>query len=422
MWPFKYPYTNFHELNLDWIIEQTQKNSYDITQLKNEATPPTSPKTYVDIRDFGCIPDARYYDIHTRKWYSDYPFATEATDNASNFHKALNYMRANNIDTLYIAGGNYWVPFYTFSVDTSKERILGDGHSGLCSSGIGANPFITLTSPLSHIQYNNPRVPISNIAIMGNYFNDDGASIGTGYSTGIAYGPYINPDNSLVPCHMALYNVVITGFNNGLFWGTAYKSALYNVSVIACDAGVYSTSTASVVPVTAVGCYFECCHTALYLESSGYNSVTFSGGAFEYNRQIANTKNMLIFQGVRFEYDSLSACGPDKTPMAVFTSEASDIPQRFIQCNFLDLPHFAANTSAWIANPYVLDSPSSLPVIYAGILCMYDCSIATQTNPSGNFYCNTAKAFCYNIINKGVTSMFNESVLQDIKKGAVSVP
>ena len=25
MWPFKYPYTNFHELNLDWILETIKR-------------------------------------------------------------------------------------------------------------------------------------------------------------------------------------------------------------------------------------------------------------------------------------------------------------------------------------------------------------------------------------------------------------
>lgn len=415
----QWPYTDLHNLNLDWILKQVKQNSDDITELKNAAPSPITPKSYVDIRDFGCIPDARYYDINTRKWYSDYPFVTQATDNSANFHKALNYMRANNIDTLFIAGGNFWIPFYTLSIDTSKERILGDGHSGLCSSGIGANPFITLTSPVQLSQYNNPRVPISNVAIMGNYFNDDGVSLGSGYATGIAYGPYVNPDNYLVPCHMALYNVVVSGFNNGLFWGTAYKSALYNVSIIACDAGIYSTNIASVVPVTAIGCYFECCHTALNLISSGYNSITFVGGAFEYNRQIANTNNMLIFYGVRFEYDSLSACNPDKTPLTGFTSLPANIPQRFIHCNFLDLPNFAANTSAWIGNPYTLESPASVNVIYADILSMYDCTLASQYNPAGNYYCGSASAYCFNNIAQGVTSPFNPTTLHDITKGAV---
>ena len=33
MWPFKYPYTNFHELNLDWILEKIQEQQAEITRI-----------------------------------------------------------------------------------------------------------------------------------------------------------------------------------------------------------------------------------------------------------------------------------------------------------------------------------------------------------------------------------------------------
>lgn len=35
MWPFKYPYTNFHELNLDWILEEITRNKNSIITLEN---------------------------------------------------------------------------------------------------------------------------------------------------------------------------------------------------------------------------------------------------------------------------------------------------------------------------------------------------------------------------------------------------
>lgn len=32
MWPFKYPYTNFHEMNLDWLLETVKSNTDRIAE------------------------------------------------------------------------------------------------------------------------------------------------------------------------------------------------------------------------------------------------------------------------------------------------------------------------------------------------------------------------------------------------------
>lgn len=36
MWPFKYPYTNFHELNLDWILEKIQENTEEAKNISEK--------------------------------------------------------------------------------------------------------------------------------------------------------------------------------------------------------------------------------------------------------------------------------------------------------------------------------------------------------------------------------------------------
>lgn len=54
MWPFKYPYTNFHELNLDWIIE-TCKQAINLASGKDK---PDSA-VFVDVTDYGAVGDGR---------------------------------------------------------------------------------------------------------------------------------------------------------------------------------------------------------------------------------------------------------------------------------------------------------------------------------------------------------------------------
>ena len=36
MWPFEYPYTNFHELNLDWILKEMQKSREEVKNISEE--------------------------------------------------------------------------------------------------------------------------------------------------------------------------------------------------------------------------------------------------------------------------------------------------------------------------------------------------------------------------------------------------
>lgn len=61
MWPFKYPYTNFHELNLDWIIEEIKKSSEKVNDIPNivntavEAAEMGYP--FVNVKSYGAKGD-----------------------------------------------------------------------------------------------------------------------------------------------------------------------------------------------------------------------------------------------------------------------------------------------------------------------------------------------------------------------------
>ena len=57
MWPFKYPYTNFHELNLDWILAEVQKIGTQIGYLNNkiDSLPgvPEGSQAFYNVESYG---------------------------------------------------------------------------------------------------------------------------------------------------------------------------------------------------------------------------------------------------------------------------------------------------------------------------------------------------------------------------------
>lgn len=63
MWPFKYPYTNFHELNLDWILSTIKemqkefKSDFDTLYKKYEGIPSEVKNNYITPEMFGAKGD-----------------------------------------------------------------------------------------------------------------------------------------------------------------------------------------------------------------------------------------------------------------------------------------------------------------------------------------------------------------------------
>lgn len=59
MWPFKYPYTNFHELNLDWIVEKVKAMDETVKNFIEKYRPPVpglSDIDWVNVIAYGADP------------------------------------------------------------------------------------------------------------------------------------------------------------------------------------------------------------------------------------------------------------------------------------------------------------------------------------------------------------------------------
>lgn len=119
MWPFRYPYTNFHELNLDWIIE-TCRQAINLASSKDK---PDSA-VFVDVTDYGAIGDGR-------------------TDCTPAINQAITVALAGG-KILYFPAGNYAVlSGINFGGVTLKSR----------EANVGAlfNSYVTIDSSGRHI-------------------------------------------------------------------------------------------------------------------------------------------------------------------------------------------------------------------------------------------------------------------------------
>ena len=332
------------------------------------------PIRYVDVKKFGATGDG-------------------STDDYAAISDAIQYAVANNIRYVYFPDGRYYCSNNTFSIDASKITLLGTGTSTLISEGLTSGAFITVISPLQNEQY-TPRIPLMNICFEGkNYFQDQ-------ISYGGVIGVQMGTDATLMPTHIAFYNVVVSRFNTGLSLNTAYKTSYYNCTFIGNDTGVSIPSGGihPAVPISFFGCYVECNNMGLLFRAGGYNSVNFFGGAFEYNRSVCSSQTNIVFNGVRFEFDDEASCLPDLSMRAQFsminiTGEATG-NLKFENCFFLGLlGHFVGNAGYWFgATAYV---NSNIPTTYhpfylisnnAVTLYMINSNLVDEFIPTGTEY------------------------------------
>ena len=346
---------------------------------------------YVDVTRHGLINDGTTDNTNAfRQLFADYP------DGA----------------IFYFPNGNYLFNNSSFDIDCSKYTLLGEDSSQLISKGLSAGAyFINIVSPISLKQYDYPRIPLMNISLIGNYFTDmlDGGVLGIKMGT----------DETLVAPHLAFYNVVIRNFGYGLALTSAYKTSYYNLSIIACNVGIFipSTGVQQAVPCNFYSIWMECCNMGIYGLSGGYNSLSFFGGAFEYNRSVHDCYTKLVFFGTRFEFDCLASCTPSLVVRPVFKGSAlseSSTVIKYIGCFFLGLNNFAENVQYWISNPYKASSYNIAPFYIVGgskvSLEMVDCELVDVVQPSGVYYIGCDKFLGHgNYVGGNISDIVNPS-------------
>lgn len=205
--PHQFPYSNFHDLNLDWILNTVKKLLSDWAETKNNWSEVQSDfddlynyvHNYFDnldiqdeinekintmysdgtlgalftqmvcvnnVRAFGASGNANYYNAGTNTWYEKQDFTTPAHDDSSAFQAALNAAAENGFPVL-IPTGRYLIS-NTININThmtvygsgtnSSVVIPAYGMDGYCfniSGGTGAIQNVNLHD----LSFNAQRAP-----------------------------------------------------------------------------------------------------------------------------------------------------------------------------------------------------------------------------------------------------------------------
>ena len=313
------------------------------------------------------------------------------TNDFAAINAAISDANTKGLTTIYFPNGNYNCGDGQFVINSSNIQFVGGANSTLISDGLTSGAFIEIVSQFSLLQYDFARVPLKNLCIRGNYFNDT-------LSAGVI-GVKMGEDTTYIAPHSMLENVVIRNFAVGLLLSSAYKTTYLNCSFIANNRGITipSAGVQQAIPCTFISCYFECNNMGIYGLSGGFNDIVFYGGAFEYNRSVISAYTKVVFLGVRFEYDAHASCDASLNVRPVFTGSiltGSRTVQKYIGCFFLELNNFEANVTYWIPNPYKATTYNigrfyivgGDPVSCEFTLCEFE---SVNTSISGHYYIET---------------------------------
>ena len=304
----------------------------------------------VNVKAFGAVGNAKYYNKTTRTYWADSNYTEAPHNDVDAVNAAIAYAIAHNIDTIYFPNGFYYLPNWTYNMDISKMRFVGEGETALVSAGLTSGSFITISSPLDLNEYNTAKIPLVNISLWGSY------GIGSGSAVN---GLYINIPTNVVACHSSFVNVVVKDFFHGLDSNQGYKTIFYNFSAIACQVGIYLNSN-SAIPQYFIGGFIECCGQGLFFDGPDWSNAIFYAYAFEYNLQQIAVSNGVIFDSCRFENDPL--CTKQSYN---FTINGQHV--FFNNCDIMLLSNFELNVPNWIANPAQYKTATSITyALFAG--------------------------------------------------------
>lgn len=305
---------------------------------------------FVNVRNFGAVGDAAYFDKVTRLWYKDSTKAERPTSDVAAFEAAIQYALDNNICTIFIPNGKYYLPNKAFTFAAEKIRLVGETNSSLISEGLTDGSFITFTSTQAN-NYDYNKMLMSNIKLWGCY--DEDKQNPTKRVTGI----YLTGGDYFM--HTTMFAIDIQYFNVGFRGGRGcYKLGIYDLTVTACDNGVFiDNEYSAAVPMHFYNLCIDVCAAGITLSVGGGTCISVVGGSIEHCHRFVYTLGIVNFSNVRFEWDLLYNYDDSGTPAEAFTAASSDMANiAFNNCDFYTLKTEGANVKYFYPNTHDADN------------------------------------------------------------------
>ena len=281
MWPFKYPYTNFHELNLDWILQKVKEVDNRVNSLV------TSEGNFVTPEQYGAVADGQADDtaainsaVNSGKpvLLSGNYKAGDITINSDNFYIIIS--TPLTCGTMKINGSNGNLNF----VHLTCAGISASGANNSITGGLLLNDGTEYTSGVN-ILANNTRV---DIVAINNFYT----GISLGYSIISANGCVVN-FNSMYGCTIGIQinagvrnifnfgTMANTGTGDGIFVNPVETAVGENRFIFGSISGYnygvrYNNSSWNAEGYTFIGSIFSC-HIGFSVGEGVHGYITYIG-------------------------------------------------------------------------------------------------------------------------------------------------
>ena len=308
--------------------------------------------TSVNVKYFGAVGDAIYYNKADNLYYSDSNYTTRPTNDYQAITQAIQYAIDNKIKFVYFPSGSYYCGDGQFNIGEDTVSFIGDIGSELISEGLTSGAFITLAAGT---RYQNSNAIMSNITLLGNYFVNDWTNrnvIALDYGTGNWMQGRL------------LENVSVARFNVGIYFSNATELHIRGGKIILCDNGLIfeGEGTYNPMPAWIDSMTIELNARGIFATKGGYSTLFLSNCGLSGGSQLYIGYAAVKMTNCRMEFALHECCdknGSPVPPIDIVGDASSAISGiSFVNCQFLFTYEGvnAAKLLFWTGNVYTRNS------------------------------------------------------------------